>query len=98
MRSSRRLPTLRIVGTGQALTWTASSSRPDIMPPLTAGVFPSTETAGRQFDINGESAYRYTSGSLTIQQVPEPATVGLFGCWPGSAQGHPTTRFEVALR
>ena len=53
--------------------------QPDIMPPLTAGVFPSTQTAGRQFDINSESSYRYGSGSLTIQQVPEPATVGLFG-------------------
>jgi hypothetical protein len=54
--------------------------RPDIMPPLTTGVFAS-QTAGRQFAVLDDSFYQYTTGSLTIRDIaqpsPEPATLGL---------------------
>ena len=57
--------------------------RPDIMPPLTTGVFVSTGVAGRQFEgVGGSNSYRYTSGVLTIADlvsVPEPGTLSLLG-------------------
>ena len=57
--------------------------RPDVMPPLTTGVFASSATAGRNFAIDGGNFYRYTNGSLTIQDLPqsapEPATLALLG-------------------
>jgi PEP-CTERM motif len=61
------------------------------MPPLTLGVFSSTETAGRLFAVQDGAFYRYTSGSLTIQEtttaVPEPATLGLFGMGLAALRG-----------
>lgn len=56
--------------------------RPDVMPPLTLGVFLSAATAGRQFELSNGNFYRYTSGSLTIRDdgaVPEPGTLALAG-------------------
>ena len=56
--------------------------RPDLMPPLTTGVFVSTATAGRQFEIDGGNFYRYVGGSLTIRDdgtVPEPGSLALTG-------------------
>ena len=65
--------------------------RSDIMPPLTLGVFSSTEAAGRLFAVQDGAFYRYTSGSLTIQEattaVPEPATLGLFGMGLAALRG-----------
>ena len=64
--------------------------RSDVMPPLTVGVFFSTETAGRLFGVENGAFYRYTSGSLTIQEVtavPEPATLGLFAMGLAALRG-----------
>ena len=40
--------------------------RPDIMPPLSVGVFSTADAAGRLFAVEFGSFYRYTSGTLTI--------------------------------
>lgn len=56
--------------------------RPDVMPPLTPGVFISSSTAGRQFEFDGGNFYRYVGGSVTIRDdstVPAPGTLLLTG-------------------
>lgn len=56
--------------------------RPDVMPPLTTGIFVSTGLAGRQFEVEGGNFYEYVGGSLTIRdvgQVPEPHVLSLLG-------------------
>ncbi|HKO87532.1 MAG TPA: PEP-CTERM sorting domain-containing protein [Burkholderiales bacterium] len=56
--------------------------RPDVMPPLTLGIFDSAATAGRQFEISSGNFYQYVGGSLIIAAdgtVPEPGTLALIG-------------------
>jgi hypothetical protein len=56
--------------------------RPDVMPPMTTGIFVSTDSAGRQFQTDNGNFYNYVDGSLVITDdgtVPEPVSLQLVG-------------------